>query len=61
MIGGYLSQKVDEKIYNRLINVLMNDKYHKVPNKDIGFLFYNNPYPDFKTASYLSDKLTILS
>ncbi len=60
MIGGYIFQFEDKKIRGLLDNIL-EKSYNRISCGNIGFLFYDNPYSDFKTTYFTLDKLIFLS
>ncbi|GAK54771.1 asparagine synthase (glutamine-hydrolyzing) [Candidatus Vecturithrix granuli] len=60
MIGGYLFQQQQPELARHLHDVL-GETYQRIPCGDIGFLFHDTPYSDFATASFTSDRLTLLT
>jgi len=60
VIGGYIFHNENKGIMDRLNNALRKS-YNRIPCANTGFLFYDDPFSDFKTALYSSDSLTILS
>ena len=60
MIGGYLFQQAQPELEDRLHQTL-EDTYQRIPCGNSGFLFHDRPYSDFPTASFTSDRLTLLT
>jgi len=60
MIGGYIFRNENKEISQRLNDVL-GKSYKQVSCSNSGFLFYDNPYPDFQTTVFQSNSITFLS
>ena len=60
MIGGYLFQYEQNDIRNGL-NKALGETFQRLPCGEAGFLFYDQPFADFPTACYASERLTMLS
>jgi asparagine synthase (glutamine-hydrolysing) len=60
LIGGYLYRSENKEISHRL-EMALKGSFQQIPCRESGILFFDQPYTDFKTAFYKSDKLTILT
>lgn len=60
MIGGHIFDHENAGVAHRL-NEVLGASYHRIPCASTGFLFYDTPFSDFKTAWCSSNSLTILS
>ncbi|MBN2364915.1 MAG: hypothetical protein EH225_02090 [Calditrichaeota bacterium] len=60
MIGGYIYKSEEEKISNRLKDILSNS-FNLLQCYNHGFLFYDDNFPAKQTTSYSSENLTVLS
>jgi asparagine synthase (glutamine-hydrolysing) len=60
LIGGYLYRSENKEISHRLKKAL-KDSFQKIPYRNSGILFFDQPYGDFKTSFYTSEQLTILT
>ena len=60
MIGGYVYRHKNEEIIGKL-NYSLGNSYTRVSCATYGFLFYDEPYPEFKTTACQKEDLTFLS